>query len=108
MLTRGALERDANRRAREFARRGVTSGDLVTLVLPNGFEWLSSCLAAWKLGAVPNPLSARLPARERDAILERANPAPDRRARRSRGGGRASVPAGFEPDPALSAIPCPT
>src|SRR5437867_10071299 len=73
-LTRGALERDANRRAREFARRGVTCGDLVTLILPNGFEWLESCLAAWKLGAVPNPLSARLPARERDAIIARANP----------------------------------
>src|SRR5215475_6061354 len=74
MITRGALERDANRRAREFARRGVKAGDLVTLLLPNGFEWLKSCLAAWKLGAVPNPLSARLPARERDAILAQANP----------------------------------
>ena len=49
-LTRSALERDANRRAREFARRGVKAGDLVSLILPNGFEWLKSCLAAWKLG----------------------------------------------------------
>ena len=75
VLTRGALERDANRRAREFARRGVKPGDLVTLMLPNGLEWLKSCLAAWKLGAVPNPLSARLP---------RARARRDHRARESR------------------------
>ena len=74
VLTRGALERDANRRAREFARRGVKPGDLVTLMLPNGFEWLKSCLAVWKLGAVPNPLSARLP---------RARARRDHRARES-------------------------
>ena len=46
----------------------------MTLALPNGFEWLSSCLAVWKLGAVPNPLSARLPARERDAIVDAGEP----------------------------------
>ncbi len=107
VLTRGALDRDANRRAREFARRGVKSGDLVTLTLPNGFEWLKSCLAAWKLGAVPNPLSSRLPARERNAIIELANPSLTVGLAAGEGAGRASVPAGFEPDPALSADPLP-
>ncbi len=107
VLTRGALERDANRRAREFARRGVRSGDLVTLTLPNGFEWLKSCLAAWKLGAVPNPLSARLPARERNAIIERANPSLIVGLAASEAAGRACVPAGFEPDPGLSSDPLP-
>ena len=107
VLTRGELEGDANRRAREFARRGVRAGDLVTLLLPNGFEWLKSCLATWKLGAVPNPLSERLPARERNAIIERANPSlvVGLDAREARG--RPSLPAGFEPDPALSADPLP-
>jgi len=107
VLTRGALESDANRRAREFARRGVRSGDLVTLLLPNGFEWLKSCLAAWKLGAVPNPLSSRLPERERDAILARANPSLIVGLDASEATGRAILPAGFEPDPALSAEPLP-
>src|SRR5262245_30238287 len=107
VVTRGELERDANRRAREFARRGVSPGDLVTLVLPNGFEWLKSCLAAWKLGAVPNPLSARLPARERDAILAQANPSLVVGLAASEVAGRASLPAGFEPDPALAADPLP-
>lgn len=32
-------------------------------------------MAAWKIGAVPQPLSARLPAAERDAVLAVAAPA---------------------------------
>src|SRR5262245_4606062 len=107
VLTRGELERDANRLAREFARRGVGAGDLVTLTLPNGFEWLKSCLAAWKLGAVPNPLSSRLPARERNAIIERADPRLVVGLAAGEVGARASLPAGFEPDPALSPDPLP-
>ena len=106
-LTRGELERDANRRAREFARRGVRAGDLVTVILPNGFAWLKNCLAAWKLGAVPNPLSSRLPARERNAILAQANPSLVVGLDASEAGGRASLPADFEPDPALPADPLP-
>ncbi len=107
VLTLGALEHSANRRAREFARRGVSAGAVVTLVLPNGFEWLENCLAIWKLGAVPNPLSSRLPQRERDAILERANPALIVGLDAAEAGGRPSVPAGFEPDAALSDAPLP-
>jgi len=105
VLTRGQLERDANRRAREFARRGVKAGDLVSLMLPNGLEWLESCLAIWKLGAVPNPLSSRLPRRERDAILDRANPALLVGLDAADAGGRPSVPAGFEADASLSDAP---
>src|SRR5262249_3689668 len=99
--------RDANRRARDFARRGVKAGDLVSLVLPNGLEWLESCLAIWKLGAVPNPLSSRLPRREREAILARANPALLVGVDAADGGGRASVRAVFERDAALSDAPLP-
>lgn len=107
MITRGELERDANRRAREFARRGVREGDLVTLVLPNGLEWLRSCLAAWKLGAVPNPLSSRMPPRERDAIIERASPALIVGLDDDEAGGRPCVPAGFDPDASLGTDPLP-
>jgi bile acid-coenzyme A ligase len=105
VLTRGALEGSANRLAREFERRGVKAGALVSLILPNGLEWLVSCLATWKLGAVPNPLSARLPKRERDAILERAAPALIVGLDAEEAGGRPSVPPGFAPDPALSDAP---
>jgi bile acid-coenzyme A ligase len=107
VLTRGALERGANRRARAYAQLGVSPGRLVSLALPNGLEWLESCLAVWKLGAVPNPLSARLPKRERDAILDRANPALVVGLDAADAGGRPSVPAGFQPDASLSDAPLP-
>lgn len=74
-LSRAQLESAANRAARLLLARGVGAGDLVTLALPNGVPLVVHCVAAWKIGAVPNPISHRLPALERDAILERADPA---------------------------------
>ncbi len=74
-VSRVELDRIANRTARLLAARGVRAGDIVTLALPNGIPLVTYCIAAWKLGAVPNPISHRLPAPERDAILERAAPA---------------------------------
>ncbi|MEZ5502343.1 MAG: class I adenylate-forming enzyme family protein [Halioglobus sp.] len=74
-LTRGELEAWANRLARAYAELGLSSGDFATIALPNGPEFFAACLAIWKLGAVPNPVSHRLPPPERAAIIERANPA---------------------------------
>ena len=68
------LEQDANRLARAFAEAGLGVGDLVTLGLPNGPEFVTACFAAWKVGAVPQPVSHRLPVREQQAILELAQP----------------------------------
>ena len=73
-LTRAELDAWANRLARAYAERGVSTGDFVTIALPNCAEFFAACLAVWKLGAVPNPVSHRLPAAERDLIIERANP----------------------------------
>ncbi len=75
MLTRAELEARANRLAHCFRERGVGVGDLVTLGLPNGLRFVEAAVAAWKCGAVPNPISPRLPARECRAILELAKPA---------------------------------
>jgi bile acid-coenzyme A ligase len=69
-LTRGELDVSTNRLARAFAERGVGVGDYVTIVLSNSIEWVQAVLAAWKLGAVPQPLSARLPDAELHALLE--------------------------------------
>lgn len=69
-----ALESGANQRARVFQERGVEQGDFVTLALPNGIELLESMFACWKLGATPQPISARLPQHERDAIIELVDP----------------------------------
>ena len=73
-VTRAELETLANRTARTLASKGVGQDDLVTIALPNGVAFVATTIACWKLGAVPQPVSARLPARELDAIIELAEP----------------------------------
>jgi bile acid-coenzyme A ligase len=46
----------------------------VTIALPNGAAFVATTIASWKLGAIPQPVSARLPVRELDAIIELAKP----------------------------------
>ncbi len=75
LLTRADLEVRTNRLARAFAGRGVGRGDLVSIALGNVVAHVACSVAAWKVGAVPQPLSARLPPGERDAVLEVADPA---------------------------------
>jgi len=72
-LTRSELEHAANRMAHDLAQRGVGHGDFVTVALPNSVDWFVAYVAIWKLGAVPQPVSAKLPARELAAIVELAN-----------------------------------
>lgn len=74
-ITRGELDTTANRLARAFAAHGVGVGDYVTIALPNSLDWVYSAVACWKLGAVPQPLSARLPDAELAALLQLRRPA---------------------------------
>jgi len=103
--TREELDRRTNQLARLFELLGVEFGDLVTIALPNSIEFLEVALAAWKLGATPQPVSARMPEVERQAIIDLARPAlvvggaPD--------GVRAHLPEGFELDPELDDGPLP-
>ncbi|BCQ11019.1 AMP-dependent synthetase [Mycobacterium heckeshornense] len=69
-ITRGELDASTNRLARAYARRGVGVGDYVTIVLPNSIEWIQAAVACWKIGAVPQPLSPRLPEPEFESLLE--------------------------------------
>ena len=59
--------------AHALKHAGCSLGDYVTIALPNSVDFVISALAAWKLGAVPQPVSAGLPARELDAIVELAD-----------------------------------
>jgi bile acid-coenzyme A ligase len=105
--TRGELERRSNRLARDYAARGVREGDLVTLGLPNGIEFFAACLATWKLGATPQPISARLPALERRAILALARPALAVGIEPADCPGHPTLPAGHAPDASLPDDPLP-
>lgn len=100
------LERCSNRLARAYAEQGVAEGDVVTICLPNCAEYFYACIAAWKLGAVPNPLAPKMPCAERAAIIAEANPRLIVGISEE-GGERRTLPAGFTPDPALSDGPLP-
>ncbi|MET1041074.1 MAG: AMP-binding protein, partial [Acidimicrobiales bacterium] len=106
-LSRGELDRAGNRMARAYADLGVGEGDMVTIALPNGPEWFVACLATWKLGAVPNLVSPRLPLPERDAIIDRADPALVVGVAADEAAGRTAVPVGFVPERALDDGPLP-
>mgnify|MGYP002633455226 FL=1 len=69
-LTRGQLESMTNRLARGYAELGVRQGDYVTIARPNSIEWVQAVVAVWKLGAIPQPLSARLPDAEYADLLD--------------------------------------
>src|SRR5262249_17058989 len=101
-VARAALEARTNRLARAYRDRGVTQDSFVTIGLPNGIEFYEATVAAWKLGATPQPISSRLPAAERRAIIDLAQPSLVVGVDPSEIPGRATVPAGFAPDAALA------
>ena len=85
----------------------MTPDSLVTIGLPNGIGFFEAAVATWKLGATPQPISSRLPAAERRAIVELANPSLVVGVDPAEASGRPTLPAGFEPDASLSADPLP-
>jgi bile acid-coenzyme A ligase len=107
VITRAGFESAANRLARDLQGRGVGLGDMVTIALPNSIAWFVTAAACWKLGAVPQPVSYRLPAAELEAIVELADSKivvgvepdvlPDRR----------TLPAGHVPHPSIEDDPLP-
>jgi bile acid-coenzyme A ligase len=105
-ITRAELDRSTNQIARAYAERGVGVGDYVTIVLPNSVEWVQAAVACWKLGAVPQPLSPRLPDVEFEGLLE-LRPRALLVGREDPRGEMPSVPAGFAPDATLSDAPLP-
>ncbi len=102
-VTRQQLRERTNRMARAFAEFGVREGSLVTIALPNSIAFLEAAVAAWKLGAVPQPVSHRLPDRERQAIVELADSALVLGADPQAHPTRHVVPVGWQPDAGLAA-----
>ena len=74
-VTFAELEERTNRLARLFADGGVGIGDFVLMSSPIGSLMMHAAIAAWKIGAVPMPVSDRLVQSELDAIIEVGRPA---------------------------------
>jgi bile acid-coenzyme A ligase len=106
-ITRAELEARSNRLARAYLGLGVGLGDFVTIGLPNSIEFYVAMLAVWKVGAVPQPVSYRLPAAERSAIVELADSKLVVGVPEGEHSGRTSVPLGYQPDATLDASPLP-
>lgn len=101
------LEARSNRLARAYAQLGVDQDDLVTIALPNGIEFFESAFAIWKLGATPQPVSARLPDLEREKIVELAAPSLVVGVEQGELHGAQCLPQGFVPASTLSTEPLP-
>ncbi len=103
-VSRAELAAASNRAAREFAALGVRHGSMVTIGLPNGAAFYAAVVGAWKLGAIPQPVSAKLPAAELSALVELADPAVVVGLEVT---GRPWLPASWTPDATLSPEPLP-
>ena len=71
-VTRAEFDRRTNRLARALQQVGVKQGDLVTIGLVNGVDFVEACWGVWKLGATPQPISHRLPEAEAQAVMDLA------------------------------------
>jgi bile acid-coenzyme A ligase len=106
-ISRAGLESMANRMARVFLSNGVRLGDHVTIGLPNSPEFFAATIAAWKIGAVPQPVSPRLPHREREAIIHLAGSPLVLGAEPGEHPGRVCLPVGWLPDESVEDSPLP-
>jgi bile acid-coenzyme A ligase len=72
-LTWRQLHERSNRVARALQAKGLKHGDYLTIALPNSIGFIEACYGAWKVGAVPQPVSSRLPETELKAIADLAD-----------------------------------
>lgn len=106
-ITWRELEQETNRLARAYESMGVGHNDHVTIALPNGIEFFKSTIATWKVGATPQPVSARLPQFERDQIVEVAAPKLITGVPEGAHPGYQTLPEGYVPSASLSHEPLP-
>jgi bile acid-coenzyme A ligase len=102
VVSRREFAARTNQMARAYQALGVGEGDFVSIALPNGIDWFVHFVACWKVGAVPQPMSPRLPLAERQAIVELADPKVIVGVPHQEHPGRECLPAGFTPDTSLS------
>jgi bile acid-coenzyme A ligase len=101
-ITWNDLDKETNRLARAYTALGVGQDDFVTIALPNGIEFFKSTIATWKVGATPQPVSAKLPKFERDQIVDVGKPKLITGVQDDSHPGYLTLPTGFEPDASIS------
>lgn len=74
-VTFAELDAHTNRLARLLQARGASHGDFILISTPACSLMMQAAIAAWKIGAVPMPVSDRLVQSELDAIIEVGGPA---------------------------------
>ncbi len=74
-LSYADVDRISDELAVGLAHAGLREGDVLSLILPPGPEYLVSYLAGAKVGAITSGVNDRLATVERDAVLEIASPA---------------------------------
>lgn len=105
-VTRSELLRLGNNLAVYLADLGTKPGDMVTVAVPNSIDFFIAYIAAWRLGATPQPISSRLPQRELDALIDLANPSALIGVEKDAYPSRTCVPFGFRaPDRDASHLP---
>lgn len=73
-LTWSELDRYASGFARELSTQGVSAGDRVAILLPNGVDFVVAFLATLKLGATPAPLNPLIKDEELAAVIADLRP----------------------------------
>ena len=105
-LSYAEFDAAVNRAARVLGTHGVDASSTVVVALPTSLEHVVATWAAWRRGALVVPLSATLPAPERDALLELASPVVS--VARWEDGSPAHLQPEDLADPAVSASPVPS
>jgi len=94
-ISRRELVQRGDDLAVHLSEHGVREGDMVTIAVPNSIDWFVAYLATWQLGAIPQPISWRLPQREFESILELADPSAVIGVEEGSIEGRCCLPFGF-------------
>lgn len=106
-LTWRQMVDDAHRTARDLQDLGTQTGDMVTIAFPNDTSFVTTTIACWLLGAIPQPVSAKLPGRELADIVALADSRVVAGVDADRVEGRPTLPVDYRPDPSVDASPLP-
>src|SRR5713101_6001772 len=68
-FTYADFDRAVNRAAAILASHGITKSDVVSLLMPNGAEYIIAYFACWKLGAIAGPLNSLLKEHETAFVM---------------------------------------